>query len=27
VQQLAQDFPDYDLDGTVEIREIMVFDE
>lgn len=27
VQEIAQDFPDYDLDGTVEIREIMVFDE
>lgn len=23
----AQDFPDYDLGGTVEIREVMVFDE
>ena len=26
VEQIAQDFPDYDLGGTVEIREIMVFD-
>lgn len=26
VQQIAQDFPDYDLGGTVEIREVMVFD-
>ncbi len=26
VQDIAQDFPDYDLGGTVEIREIMVFD-
>lgn len=26
VQEVAQDFPDYDLGGTVEIREIMVFD-
>lgn len=26
VQQIAQDFPDYDLGGTVEIREIMVFE-
>lgn len=26
VQEIAQDFPDYDLGGTVEIREIMVFD-
>ena len=25
VVELAQDFPDYDLGGTVEIREIMVF--
>ncbi len=24
--QIAQDYPDYDLGGTVEIREIMVFD-
>jgi len=22
----AQDYPDYDLGGTVEIREVMVFD-
>ena len=27
VQEVAQDFPDYDLGGTVEIREIMVFDQ
>ncbi|NAS32019.1 hypothetical protein GTQ40_13620 [Flavobacteriaceae bacterium R38] len=27
VQEIAQDFPDYDLGGTVEIREIMVFDK
>ncbi|MEM9680386.1 MAG: YciI family protein [Bacteroidota bacterium] len=26
VEEVAQDFPDYDLGGTVEIREIMVFD-
>ncbi|OUS00819.1 hypothetical protein A9Q86_08680 [Flavobacteriales bacterium 33_180_T64] len=26
VQDIAKDFPDYDLGGTVEIREIMVFD-
>ena len=26
VQEIAQDFPDYDLGNTVEIREIMVFD-
>ncbi len=26
VQEIAKDFPDYDLGGTVEIREIMVFD-
>jgi hypothetical protein len=26
VVQIAQDFPDYDLGGTVEIREIMKFD-
>lgn len=25
VQEIAQDYPDYDLGGTVEIREIMVF--
>ena len=25
VQEIAQDFPDYDLGGTVEIREVMVF--
>lgn len=23
--KVAEDYPDYDLDGTVEIREIMVF--
>lgn len=27
VQEIAQDFPDYDLGGTVEIREVMVFDQ
>ncbi len=26
VQEVAKDFPDYDLGNTVEIREIMVFD-
>ena len=26
VQEIAQDFPDYDLGGSLEIREIMVFD-
>lgn len=26
VQEIAKDYPDYDLGGTVEIREIMVFD-
>ena len=26
VQEVAQDFPDYDLGNAVEIREIMVFD-
>ncbi|MEL6657619.1 MAG: YciI family protein [Bacteroidota bacterium] len=26
-KQVAQDFPDYDLGGTVEIREVMVFDQ
>lgn len=26
VQEIAKDFPDYDLGNTVEIREIMVFD-
>ena len=25
VQEIAQDYPDYDLGGTVEIREVMVF--
>ena len=24
--KIAEDYPDYDLDGTVEIREVMVFD-
>lgn len=24
--QIAQDYPDYDLDGSVEIREVMVFE-
>ncbi len=27
VMEIAQDFPDYDLGGTVEIREVMVFDK
>ncbi len=27
VQEVAKDFPDYDLGNTVEIREIMVFDK
>ena len=26
VQEIAKDYPDYDLGGTVEIREIIVFD-
>lgn len=26
VVEIAQDYPDYDLGGTVEIREVMVFD-
>ena len=26
VQEIARDYPDYDLGGTVEIREIMVFE-
>ncbi|TYP70416.1 YciI family protein [Aquimarina intermedia] len=26
VQEIAQNFPDYDLNGSVEIREVMVFD-
>ena len=26
VVKIAEDFPDYDLGGTVEIREVMVFD-
>lgn len=25
--KIAEDYPDYDLGGTVEIREIMVFDQ
>lgn len=25
--EIAQDYPDYDLGGTVEIREVMVFDQ
>ena len=27
VVKIAEDFPDYDLGGTVEIREVMVFDQ
>lgn len=27
VQEIAKDFPDYDIGNTVEIREIMVFDQ
>lgn len=27
VQEIAQDFPDYDLGGTVEIREVTVFED
>jgi len=27
VVKIAEDFPDYDLGGTVEIREVMVFDK
>ncbi len=27
VVKIAEDYPDYDLDGTVEIREVMVFDQ
>lgn len=27
VVKIAEDYPDYDLGGTVEIREIMVFDQ
>lgn len=27
VVKIAQDYPDYDLNGTVEIREIMIFDQ
>ena len=26
VVEIAKDYPDYDLGGTVEIREVMVFD-
>ncbi|MEO0528822.1 MAG: YciI family protein [Bacteroidota bacterium] len=26
VIKIAEDYPDYDLGGTVEIREVMVFD-
>ena len=26
-KEVAQDFPDYDLGGTVEIREVMVFEQ
>jgi len=25
VQEIAQDYPDYDMGGTLEIREVMVF--
>lgn len=25
-KKIAQDYPDYDLGGTVEVREVMVFD-
>ncbi|MBM1105276.1 hypothetical protein JQC67_03895 [Aurantibacter crassamenti] len=27
VVEIAQDYPDYDLGGTVEIREVMVFNK
>ncbi|MEK6154048.1 YciI family protein [Flavobacteriaceae bacterium 3-367] len=27
VVKVAEDYPDYDLGGTVEIREVMVFDQ
>lgn len=27
VEKIAEDYPDYDLGGIVEIREIMVFDQ
>lgn len=27
VVEIAQDFPDYDLGGTVEIREVMIFEQ
>ena len=26
-KKFAQDYPDYDLGGTVEIREVMKFDQ
>ena len=26
VQEIAKDYPDYDLDGCVEIREVVVFE-
>jgi len=25
--EIAQDYPDYDLGGTVEVREVMVFEQ
>ncbi len=27
VVKIAEDFPDYDLDGAVEIREVIVFEQ
>ena len=27
VEKIAQDYPDFDFDGTVEIREVMKFDK
>lgn len=27
IVEIAQDYPDYDLGGTVEIREVMVFNK
>lgn len=27
VVKIAEDYPDYDLNGAVEIREVMVFDQ
>ena len=27
VVKIAEDYPDYDLDGTVEIREVLVFEQ